>query len=104
MILTILVTGIFIYPPIHNVMIYHNVTLTCAPYSLIGLKMVYQWYRVDGDIPSKAMAIEDILTIPNITPGDQGQYYCSARQFSVHCATSNNATVIVNGEKIYNIM
>ena len=81
-------------------MIYHNLTLTCIPNTGGDAETDYQWYRVSGQIPAKAVAVKNKLTIPNIVPEDQGQYYCMGFRFLVHCAESNHVTVKTDGEKI----
>ena len=90
-----------INPPAYKIEIYHNLTLTCVPSLLSEITGInYQWHRISGQIPAKAMAVEDKLTIPSIVPEDQGQYYCTGVQFGSHCAESNHVTVETDGEKI----
>ena len=97
-IITILITGLAINPP-NKTVIYHNLTLTCVPNILYSAWIDYQWHRVSGQIPAKAVVVKDDLTIPSIVPEDQGQYYCTSIQFG-HCAESNHVTVETDGEKI----
>jgi len=101
MVITILITVLAINPPTNKIVIYHNLTLTCI-LNRFGedKKTDYQWHRVGSQIPAKAMVVNDKLTIPSIVPEDQGQYYCTGRQFQWHCAESNHVTVKTDGEKI----
>ena len=101
MVITILITELAIHPSTEKIVIYHNLTLTCAPNTLgDDAETDYQWHRVIGQIPAKAVAVKNKLTIPNIVPEDQGQYYCTGIMFRVHCAKSNHVTVKTDGEKI----
>ena len=94
----VLVTGVTL-EPFHNVVIFHNLTLTCERLRSSS-QPTYQWHRSGGDIPMKSMGNgSQQLTIPRVVPSDQGEYYCVATLFG-HCAVSNQAKVVVDGEKI----
>ena len=98
MIINVLVTEVTV-KPFHDVVIFHNLTLTCEPWSN-SFEPTYQWHRSDGDIPMKSIGINSQqLTIPRVIPPDQGEYYCIGTLFG-HCAVSNHAKVTVDGEKI----
>ena len=98
--MTILITELAINPPTDKTVIYHNLTLTCVPNIVEDAEIDYQWHRLSGQIPAKAVIVKDKLTIPSIVPEDQGQYYCTGRWFDSHCAKSNDVTVETDGEKI----
>ena len=69
---------------------------------MISSRTTYTWYRVNDDIPTKAIPAgehNEQLVIPSVVAEDEGKYYCIAKVFG-HCATSNRATVNVDGEKI----
>ena len=83
-----------------------NVTLTCRK-STVNEKeapIMYLWYRVDGDLPQRAIGKMSTrkkpaeLTIPSVVPDDEGEYYCRAKQYG-HCAESNKIMLTVDGEK-----
>ena len=99
--ITVLVTGVTV-ENFHAVVIFENLTLRCDPSSVLNstvVQITYQWHRVGGSIPEKSIGNESReLTIPRVVPEDEGLYYCMGFHFG-HCAVSNNATVIVDGEK-----
>ena len=84
----------------HTVVIFENLTLYCDPGQFQNAEqLTFQWHRVGGSIPKKSIGNESQeLTIPRVVPEDEGLYYCASFQFG-HCAVSNNATVMVDGEK-----
>ena len=100
MVINVLVTGVTVNQPFNNVVIFHNLTLTCKPQENSYLQPTYQWHRSGGTIPAKSMGSDSQqLTIPRVIPADQGEYYCIATVFG-HCAVSDHAKVMVDGEKI----
>jgi len=75
-----------------------DVTLTCL--SSVD-DVTYSWHRVGGSIPSRSIGQNNsTLTIPRITPYDNGMYYCVAKRSGIS-VTSNKAVVTVNGEELY---
>ena len=96
--INILVTGITTQPVDSTVIALNDVTLTCSTTYIGGIR--YSWHRVGGSVPSKSSGQNsNRLTIPRVVPADEGQYYCIAESFG-HCAKSNEAAVMVDGEKI----
>ena len=78
----------------------NDFTLTCSPRSPLISPREYSWHRVDGDLPSSSTGQNtNRLTLHNVVPADEGQYYCMATLFG-HCAVSNNVMVIVEGIKM----
>ena len=83
-----------------------NVTLTCRKSTTDENEATIQyiWYRVDGDLPQRAIGKRSTgkkpakLTIPSVVPDDEGEYYCRARQYG-HCSESNKIMLTVDGEK-----
>ena len=99
MVISVLITGVTVNP-LHNVVMFHDLTLTCIPVVNGNTQPTYQWHRSGGTIPAKSMGNESQqLTIPRVVPADQGEYYCVATLFS-HCVVSNHAIVMVDGKKI----
>ena len=61
----------------------------------------YLWHRVNGSIPSRSIGQNsDTLIIPRATPHDVGEYYCIVKKENISMQ-SNEASVTVNGEKLY---
>ena len=83
-----------------------NITLTCRIPAVAENKVPiqYLWYRVDGDLPQRAIGKRSIgtkpakLTIPSVVPEDEGKYYCMAEKYG-HCSESNKIILIVDGER-----
>ena len=100
--INILITGVIASPASSTVVALNDVTLTCTSSSTRPLS--YSWHRVDGDVPSHASGHNTSrLTLHNVVPADEGEYYCMASLFG-HCAVSDNVMVIVEGtykEMIY---
>ena len=65
--------------------------------------MTYSWYRVGGDVPSRSIGKNNsTLTIPRITPYDNGMYYCVAKWNKIS-VESNKAIISVNGENCVSV-
>ena len=61
---------------------------------------MYSWHRVDGSIPPRSQRQNsDELTIPQVTPPDEGMYYCIAMKEGVR-VESNRVTLNVDGKSI----
>ena len=89
-----MITGVTASPASSTVVALNDVTLTCSPTTTPD---TYSWHRVDGDLPSSSTGQStNRLTLHNVVPADEGQYYCMATLFG-HCAVSNNVTVTVEG-------
>ena len=90
-----------------NITALDDVTLTCRKSTVAVNEAVikYSWYRVNGDLPQRAIRKRSRgtkpakLTIPKVVPKDEGEYYCMAEQHG-HCAESNKVMLTVDGEKI----
>ena len=63
--------------------------------------MTYSWHRDGGSVPSRSRGQNsNTLTIPKVTPPDEGMYYCKAGKEEIS-VESNRATVRVDGEDSY---
>jgi len=61
----------------------------------------YSWHRVDDDLPLRSRGRHsNTLTIHRATPHDEGMYYCIAKKSGISIQ-SNNASIKVDGEKLY---
>ena len=60
---------------------------------------MYQWRKRDSDsLPDKVSgATENVLTIPNITESDEGQYYCNVTNEWDTSVRSNDVTLSIFG-------
>ena len=98
----ILITELAIEPDIPTVIALKNITLTCYDPELVSNSTTedFLWHRVSGKIPAKCSGQESRrLTIPNVVPEDEGQYYCTARRHGIHCSKSKSVHLKVDGEK-----
>ena len=106
----IFITAITVTPANPKITALDNVTLTCRKLTVAinEIAIKYLWYRVDDDLPQRAIGKRSRgrkpgkLTIPNVVPEDEGEYYCRAKQFG-HCAESNKIMLTVDGEKQQNV-
>ena len=72
-----------------------DVTLTC---SASVDRAAYSWHRVSGSLPSRSQGQNsNTLTIPRLTPYDEGMYYCIATKNKI-IVQSNRALVRVDGK------
>ena len=96
----ILITEITTHPTSSTTVIaLEDVTLTCSA-SVDGVR--YSWHRVDGHIPSHSHGRHnDTFTINEVTPRNEGTYYCVAKKRGIH-VKSNNAVVKVDGKELHN--
>ena len=90
-----MITDVVVSPNSSTVVAASNdVTLTCIPTLSPD---IYSWHRVNSDLPSSSTGQStNRLTLHNVVPADEGQYFCMATLFG-HCAVSNNVTVTVEG-------
>ena len=59
---------------------------------------MYQWMKRGSNLPDKAMGIHGpVLTIPNVTESDEGQYYCTVTNKWGRSVESNNGTLTISG-------
>ena len=92
-----LVTEIVSHPvSVTTVIALENVTLICSA-SVDNVK--YSWHRVDGHIPHHSQGRHsDTFTIVEVTPHDEGMYYCTAKENEIK-VNSNSALIQVDGKK-----
>ena len=91
-----MITGVTVSPTSSIVVASNDVTLTCSSTSSLSSE-TYSWHRVDSDLPSSSTGQNtNRLTLHNVVPADEGQYYCMATLFG-HCAVSDNVMVTVEG-------
>ena len=59
----------------------------------------YQWRKRDSNsLPSKVLGInEEVLTIPNVTSSDEGQYYCTVTNEWDSSVVSDDVTLSIFG-------
>ena len=59
---------------------------------------MYQWMKRGSNLPDKAMGVHGpVLTIPNVTESDEGQYYCTVTNEWGNSDVSGDATLTVFG-------
>ena len=59
---------------------------------------MYQWMKRGSNLPDKAMGVHGpVLTIPNVTESDEGQYYCTVTNEWGNSEVSGDATLTVFG-------
>ena len=60
---------------------------------------VYQWSKRDSDsLPDKVSGVNGVvLTIPNVTESDEGQYYCNVTNEWGRSVKSNDVTLSTFG-------
>ena len=100
----VLTAGTYIKPrgQTITVMPFNDITLTCVVplVHYTSVDIIYTWYRIDGDIPTKYLGVNSsTLTIPWFGLADEGQFYCFGVAFG-HCMKSDNITLTLDGEKI----
>ena len=60
----------------------------------------YSWHRVDGSVSPRSIGQDNsTLTIPRVTPYDEGMYYCIAIKEEI-TVESNKARLNVNGKEL----
>ena len=73
-----------------------DATLTCL--SSID-DATYLWYRIGDGVPTRSIGQDNsTLIIPEVTPYDEGMYYCMARKEEI-TVESNRAVLSVNGRQ-----
>ena len=101
-----MVTELIIKPANPTVVALNNITLSCLrpePVLHNTTTQKFLWHRVGGNISAKSIGQESSrLTIPNVVPEDEGQYYCESERHDIHCAVSNRVYLRVDGEETYN--
>ena len=99
MCINILITGVDARPTSATVEALNDVTLTCSPRSSLIMPSGYSWHRINGDIPSSSSGQNtNRLTLHDVVPADEGEYYCMAVLLG-NCARSNNVMVSIKGKK-----
>ena len=74
-----------------------DVTLTC---SASVDDVAYSWHRVDGSVPSRSQGQNSKrFTIPQVTPPDEGMYYCIAVKDGVR-VESKRTILNVDGKSL----
>ena len=77
-----------------------DVTLTCLA-SVNDIAVTYSWHRVGGSVPPRSIGQNNsTLTIPRITPYDNGMYYCMAKRNEIS-VESNRAVIRINGKELH---
>ena len=63
---------------------------------------MYQWRKRDSDsLPDKMMGVNGtVLTIPNVTESDEGQYYCTVTNEWSRTVRSSDVTLSIFGMSI----
>ena len=60
----------------------------------------YSWHRVGGSVPPRSIGQDNsTLTIPRVTPYDEGMYYCVAKKEEI-TVESNKARLNVDGKEL----
>ena len=61
-------------------------------------KFVYQWKKRGSNLPDKVLSVNGtVLTIPNATESDEGQYYCTVTNEWGRSVDSDDAILTVFG-------
>ena len=61
-------------------------------------KFIYQWKKRGNNLPDKVSGVQEtILTIPNVTESDEGQYYCNVTNEWGRSVESNDITLSIFG-------
>ena len=59
---------------------------------------MYRWKKRGSNLPSKVMGVhEKVLTIPNVSESDEGQYYCTVTNEWERSTGSNDVTLSIFG-------
>ena len=73
-----------------------DATLTCL--SSVD-DATYLWYRIGDGVPTRSIGQDNsTLIIPEVTPYDEGMYYCMARKEEI-TVESSRAVLSVNGRQ-----
>ena len=92
-----MITEITTQPVNATVIALEDFTLHC---SASVDNVTYRWHRVDCHLPSRSRGNHsDTLTIPRVTPRDEGMYYCTARKSNIHIE-SGIAVMTVDGKEL----
>ena len=74
-----------------------NITATAS--GIHKMNFIYQWGRRGGNgLPNKALGINGtVLTIPNVTESDEGQYYCVVTNEWGRSTASDDVNLTISG-------